>query len=199
MALHRVSSIVGLCALLLSPLSMAEEEQEAGGPFSVYPFTPPKAMQADFAGYREQWVRLTGFEYSGLHWKQFIAIFSNKGERVFRHNFRMYLAEIEADEEEEEIEVEYKAYAPGTIVLKENYTAHLGKPSDPMTLTIMRKRKPGYDPKRGDWEYLQTSVNGDTILNGNSQNPSVEKACAECHSNVSDRDYIFASFYSKLR
>ena len=190
---------LGLHAALFSASAIGGSGSDPHNPFSFYPFALPQAQADYFQGYREQWSRLTGFEYSGLHWKQFIAIFSNTGEAVFRHNYRTRLAEIEADEEEEDFEGAFKAYAPGTILLKENYTSHLGKPSDPLTLTIMIKRASGYDPKRGDWEYLQTSVDGAIIVHGNSQNSTIEKACAECHNNVSERDYIFSSFYNILR
>lgn len=196
MFLHRVNSLLRVCLMSLFASSVYAEQQADPYliyPFSVYPFALPKTDADRFLKYREKWSRLTGFEHSGLHWQQFVVLFSNIGEPTFQYNYNAYLAKIEDDEDE--IEVEYKVYPLGTILLKENYASHLGKPSEPLSLTIMTKRIKGYDPNYGDWEYLQTSKDGETILQGNSQDVIVKKVCIDCHNNTAERDFIFSSFY----
>ena len=181
---------------MVSHVAYAQAKDES--PFNIYPFQWPVIEGVDLHQYRSQWERLTGFEYSGLHWKQFIAIYSNTGRGVFKHNYLNFLLQQEAEEEEEDdIDFTYKQYLPGTVILKENYASEGGKPSDALTLTVMIKHKPGYDADNGDWEYVQSDVTGKVLIQGSSQNPAVRAVCAECHRNIKDRDYIFATFFSR--
>ena len=188
-----------LCFSFSSTYANPTSEASSGSPFDIFPFDAPSSKGVDLANYRNQWNRLTGFEYSGLHWKQFIVVYSNIGKSVFRHNYITYLNQIEAEEEEEDFEGAFKKYAVGSVLIKENYGSDHGKPGDPQTLTIMIKRTPGYDADFGDWEYLQSNVKGKFLVQGNSQNFVVKKTCLECHANVAERDYIFSSFYSESK
>lgn len=165
-------------------------------PFDIMPFALPKLEPALYKDYRKSWHRLTGFEYSGLHWQQFVAIYVNKGADIYRDNYLAYLSlyRDEDDEEEEDTVYTFKAYELGTIFLKENYLANAGQPGHPSSLATMIKRKPGYDVQGGNWEYLQTDIHGNVIMQGNSADPSIKKACAECHANMAERDYIFSTF-----
>lgn len=186
----------GLCLSGVALVCSAEAD-----PFGIYPFQLPEKYQSELKDYRTQWDRLTGFEHSGLHWQQFIAVFINKDAGVYENNYSEYLRYYQ-DSEEDEDEAEepaFKPYSPGTIVLKENFDASSGTPHVPLSVTMMIKREPGYDSASGDWQYVQFDKSGKIILDGNAQDDVVNSTCAACHSNISDRDYVFANFYSKRK
>jgi hypothetical protein len=184
--------------LNISPVA-ASSTDKSGTPFDVYPFVVPQNISVDLSNYRNQWDRLTGFEYSGLHWMQFIVVYSNTGKEVFLHNYKTYLDQFEAEEEEEDFDGSFQKYSEGAVVVKENYNSDHGRPGQATTLTIMIKHAPGYDADNGDWEYMQTDVSGNILLRGNSADVNVNKTCAECHANVAERDYVFSTFYSKVK
>lgn len=191
-------------SLLVSELSSAEESKQdiaqLTNPFDIMPFSLPKSEPILYTNYRKKWSRLTGFEYSGLHWQQFVSIYVNKGEDIYRKNYLAYLALYRSDDDdvqEEDTTIDiFQEYELGTIFLKENYLSNEGKPSHPSSLTIMIKRKPGYDEMGGNWEYLQSDINGNVLMQGNSTNPKIKKVCSECHANMAERDYVFSTFLS---
>ena len=41
-------------------------------------------------------------------------------------------------------------------------------PGLPVSVTMMIKHKPGYDPKHGDWEYAQFDPDGNITVSGNT-------------------------------
>lgn len=168
-----------------------------GDPFKVYPFKIPEAYQQALEGYRTGWQRVTGFEHSGLHWQQFIAVYLNQDADVYAKNYAEYLRLYQDADEDEELEPAFKTYRPGTIVLKENFGASNGSPDTPLTVTMMIKREPGYDSQYGDWQYVQFDKNANIILSGKANDPVVKPMCGNCHVNIGERDYIFANFYSK--
>ncbi len=168
-------------------------------PFEVMPFKLPKPYEQEMGGYRNKWARITGFEYSGLHWGQFVVIFVNQGVDIYKNNYLAYIqnyADEDDDDEDEEDSQIFEPYKSGTIFVKENYLSDGGHPSTPFTLTIMKKHAKGYDPKNGDWEYLQSDVNGKVLLQGDANEVDVHKQCAECHQNMAERDYIFSTYFS---
>ena len=202
-----VSLLLSGILFLGSQHGIAEEKNEnvdiVKNPFDVLPFELPKADSDLYKNYRKNWSRLTGFEYSGLHWKQFVAIFANKGADIYRENYLAYLAlyrddDDDEDEDEEDSEDEsidsFREYEIGTIFLKENYQADKGKPGKPSSLTMMIKRPAGFDPNGGNWEYLQTDVKGGVIMQGDSNNQLIQSSCSNCHANMAERDYIFSTF-----
>jgi len=180
-------------------MSEPHNNEKVINPFHVMPFTLPKGSGQSYVDYRKNWSRLTGFEYSGLHWKQFVAIFVNKGADIYRENYLAYLSlyrddDDEDEEDEDESEQVFKAYPDGTVFLKENYQSKQGKPGEPSSLTLMIKKQAGFDTQGGDWEYLQSDVAGNIIMQGSAQDPQIKKACADCHMNMAERDYIFSTF-----
>ena len=199
-AVMKTTTILFSLLLWASGLTVADTHQteKVINPFHVMPFALPQGNSQSYADYRKNWSRLTGFEYSGLHWKQFVAIFVNKGADIYRENYLAYLSlyrdEDDDEDEDEETEQVFKVYSQGTVFLKENYQANQGKPGEPSSLTLMIKRQAGFDHQGGDWEYLQSDVNGDIIMQGNSQDPQIKSACADCHMNMAERDYIFSTF-----
>ena len=185
----------GLCSVGLNA------ENQAIDPFSINPFVVPEEFKTQLEDYRTGWKRVTGYEYSGLHWNQFIAVYLSDGLETYRNNYSEYLR-YHQDYEDDEDEVEepnFMSYPTGTIVLKENFAATEGLPKIPLTITMMLKREDGYDPQGGEWEYVQFDANGNMILRGNSQSEVVNKACANCHMNLEERDYIFSNFFSKSK
>lgn len=181
-------------------LALTCQSASADKPFSIYPFEIPTQYQSTLKDYREDWTRLSGFEYSGLHWKQFMVVYINREAKVYANNYReklRYMEELEELDEDEITEPSYQTYSEGTVVLKENFTAENGSPGQPISVTMMVKRKAGFDAKHGDWEYIQFGPKGDIVVSGKASDPAVNALCANCHVNIKERDFIFTSFYSQ--
>lgn len=189
-------SIIGLLSLLAAHNSYAQPEDPS--PYEVQLFNTPAASQQVIANYRSRWSRLTGFEYSGLHWNQFISVYTNTGETTYKNNYMEYITWFEDPEDEDNNPV-YAKYPEGAIILKENFSAESGKPGTPISVTAMIKRGKDYDPGKGNWEYLQFDAKGNILLQGNSSNSAVSENCANCHSHVENRDYIFSQIFSNQR
>ena len=160
------------------------------------PFKIPKKFEALLKDYRKNWVRLTNIEFSGLHWNNGVVVYINKNRKTFLHNHIGFLKIredlLEDDEEEEDL---FLVYPVGAILVKENYLLENGIPVAILTVTVMIKRQRGYDPKTGDWEFLQFDPKGKILVSGNSKNKRVEAVCASCHRNIVSRDFIFSTFY----
>ncbi|MDC3332684.1 cytochrome P460 family protein [bacterium] len=191
-----------LCLLVigfsLSPNVFSESNKTEG----QYKFVLPSDLIGDESvSYRDSWKKLTGFEGSGLHWNSFIRIFvsNNAAKQVYSNNFAQYLLWYEAyDEDEDEAEdPSYKMYPVGSIIVKENYIKKNDKPGDPLALSIMVKRAPGFDKDFGDWEYLQVDPTGNVLMRGNSKSEIIKTSCQSCHSNVPEKDFVFSSFLSR--
>ena len=152
--------------------------------------------------YRSTYHRLTGYDFSGLHWKQYIMIFMNKNPDVYVNNYleyvRLYLEFDEDEDDFEDEEKQFEEYEIGTILLKEHFSNNDGKPGSPLTNTLMIKREKGYDPEGGDWHYVQFDTTGKIIMEGNSQRSKIKSNCSECHSNMAERDYVFTTFNSRM-
>ena len=75
----------------------------------------------------------------------------------------------------------------GSMIVKEK----LGSPDStaPEVLTVMIKRKPGYNPENGDWEYL--------VLDGPASK-IVERGkltrCSSCHSSYEHSDFVTRTY-----
>ena len=166
---------------------------------SVSPFKAPGKYAAVFADYRSGWTRLTGYEFSGLHWGQFISIYVNKDPDTYARNYREYLrlyVDADIDENSHAEAGHFEPYAVGTVFLKENYRAESGVRSTPLTVTAMIKREAGYDPATRDWEFVQYDTTGRILFSGNSSDAATQAMCIKCHGNISERDLIFSTFYS---
>jgi len=85
-------------------------------------------------------------------------------------------------------------YPVGSIIVKEKYDdiQESNKRGRTNAIAVMTKRKPGYDPGHGDWEYayidLDTEQKIKTITRGKISN------CIDCHSNRSASDYVFRDY-----
>ncbi len=200
MALNAPVSRFGLCVapLLWLALSAAGPPQTTPPPSGglitskTSPFAAPKDpnLHKLLADYRAQWPRLTGLQYSGMHWGQSVIIFVNQHRDIYRRNHLTYLQEFEEADEDETYE--YTPYPVGTIFVKENFLVQVDAKAQALTLAIMIKREPGYDPELGDWEFVQIGHDGQTIVQGaSSKEPAVANLCGTCHKNLADRDYIF--------
>ena len=82
-----------LCAIIAITYGMAiaEESPPADKPtsekdiFKVQPFQLPDTLKNSLKDYRHTWLRLTGFDFSGLHWNQFVVIYVNKGAEIYKN------------------------------------------------------------------------------------------------------------------
>ena len=162
------------------------------------PFKIPSTLSKDLSDYKRRFMELSGFELSGLHWKQFVRIYVNKRADVYVNNYLEYVrVYLNTDENADTAAAgKFQAYPVGTIFLKENYKSEDGKPGSPTMLTIMIKHQAGYYPQGGDWEYIYVGVDGSILFQGNASNPGVQAMCAKCHGNMRERDFIFSTFCS---
>lgn len=199
--IHRLFVMVILLALPMV-VSFADHN---GSTAHGYNNNPPKFSNVPkFDGfdldYRKKWSRITGYEYSGLHWKQFVVIYVNGSADIYRNNYQAYLSNYTDDDDYEDgsevIESEFEEYPEGTIFIKEHYLNNEGHPGVFNGLSIMTKRKKGYDPEFGDWEYTYVDAQGRITEHGNSNNAMVNSLCVNCHANLKERDYVFSTFYS---
>ena len=147
----------------------------------------------EFANYRTKFKRITDFKNSGLHWQQFVVIYTNT--EIYEKNYaEYYRCFVDEDYDEDDDEPpSFVPYKPGDVIVKENYADESNTPSIPLTLTIMKKMPAGYDPKYGDWRYIQLNIEGKTIVDGNSDDASVYGLCIDCHKNIESRDFIFTN------
>lgn len=181
--------------LVIPSLSIAD----GSDPFQQSLFKIPPKYQKDFVNYRQRFKRMSGFEFSGLHWNNFVVVYSGLDESVYKKNYFEFLKFLNMDEEDEEDEdmiIDYQLYPVGAVVIKENYSNESSLPREPVSLTIMKKMPPGYNPKNGDWLYLQSDRDGNIMIEGKHGDPGVTKVCSECHSNIKERDFIFSTFFT---
>lgn len=154
----------------------------------------------EISGY-QNWEVVNPFGLSGLHWNQVVRIFMNSNLQVYRNNHQQFLNTYMSDsffnDEAGTTEKEgstFQEYPPGTILVKENYMlGEAGGRGEPSTLTVMIKRKPGFDPGSGDWEFIQSAAEGKVLLRGGARKRAVNAACVQCHAHMQERDYIFST------
>ena len=164
-------------------------------PYQKSEFSIPDNYKNIIYNYPKKWQRLSGYEYSALHWEQFVVVFVNNKDDIYSNNHFEFMRVYEEDLDPEEDEINYKKYEVGTIILKESFLNIDSRPTTPLFLSGMIKRKPGYDPEFGDWEYFQSNPDGKIIAMGNSKDKQVEATCVNCHSNINDQDFVFATHY----
>lgn len=184
---------IGLTLLSTHFITRAEK---ASSPFDTPVFKVPASYEKDFGNYRSKFKRMSGFEYSGLHWNNFVVVYVANDNSVYKKNYFEYLKFLDFDEEEEDEpgEFNYQQYPPGAVVVKENFLSSEGRPIQPLTLTTMIKMEPGYDPEHNDWLYIQSDIAGNIIMEGKYDKPQIHSACSDCHGNIKERDYIFSTF-----
>lgn len=198
--------LLGTCIGTLN-FVFAEDETTPTSSFdTVLPFTSkgdftlPAELENQFGDYRKNWSRLTGYEFSGLHWNNFIVIYINQEPDVYTYNYQEFAkhytdeGDDDWDDEEDDDEVNFKEYSVGTAFLKEHFVSKDGRPAEGSLMTAMIKREKGYDPNFGDWQYYWVTATGHIIMKGKSDNKSLFSSCIECHSNMADRDYVFSTF-----
>ncbi|MGH9760808.1 MAG: cytochrome P460 family protein, partial [Blastocatellia bacterium] len=75
-------------------------------------------------------------------------------------------------------------FPEGTLIVKEKLLDSAS--SDPVLLTVMRKRAKGYNPEIGDWEFAVLDGKAQTIqANGKLGN------CMQCHKAARASDFVF--------
>lgn len=78
-------------------------------------------------------------------------------------------------------------FPEGSVIVKEK----LGSKDSlsPELLTVMIKRKPGYNPGNGDWEYMSVDGAGKEV-----QARGRLESCQACHLMVKDSDYVSRNY-----
>ena len=188
-------SMVASPLIILFSLSVAGDLADGKQPRRDKEFTLPKSLHGDFSDYRNQWIRLNNIDYSGLHWQQFITVYTKHGQVAYKHNHLAYRRWYE-DPDDEDNDIPFKKYPIGTAFVKENFTSHHSKPGKLSTVTAMIKRRYKGSTNGDSWEYIQFDTDGNIIVQGGADNTRIARTCANCHASVAERDYIFATTYS---
>ena len=83
-------------------------------------------------------------------------------------------------------------YPVGSVVVKQKFS---GTPIQTVVLhTVMKKRKPGFDPANSDWEYSVVDGAGlKTLAVGRIE------SCISCHSQYQSTDYVTRVYLSHAR
>jgi hypothetical protein len=84
-------------------------------------------------------------------------------------------------------QAEKPRFSVGSVIVKEKLSAP--DSTRPELLTVMIKRRAGYDPKKGDWEYLVTDGAGKKVYERGKINN-----CQRCHVTQSASDYVFRPY-----
>ncbi|HTE19258.1 MAG TPA: cytochrome P460 family protein [Armatimonadota bacterium] len=82
----------------------------------------------------------------------------------------------------------------GSVIVKEKLPD--ARSRRPELLTVMVKRRPGYNAANGDWEYLVTDGAARVTARGKLEN------CASCHASERSTDFVFRNYLpdgAKLR
>ncbi len=216
MTIKSISSIMAVCACLVvlsvaagckdessdGKASPSHADSSSGGKSaanSPSPFKIPDKYAEVFTDYRQNWVSLTGYEFSGLHWGQYISLYVNKNPDTYIKNYleyvRLYVNQ-DIDEASTTEEKHFEPYPVGTIFLKENFRAEGGQPANPLTVTAMIKKEKGYDPATNDWQFIQFGTEGNILFDGNSHDAPTQMMCIKCHGNMAERDFIFSTYCS---
>lgn len=81
------------------------------------------------------------------------------------------------------MEEKWPRFPEGSIIVKEKLSTK--ESISPELLTVMKKREPGYDPQKGDWEYFVFDGAGREVkASGKLEN------CQGCHLDDKDTDYV---------
>jgi hypothetical protein len=77
-------------------------------------------------------------------------------------------------------------YPEGTVILKEKFADAAG--TKPVLFTGMLKRKKGYNPQAGDWQFF--------VLNSNATKFETRgmRSCANCHEPFHDTDFVSRNY-----
>jgi hypothetical protein len=158
------------------------------------PFTPPPNAGIP-ADYRQRWRALTKLAFSGMHWNQSVVVYSNAPDDTYQHNQNTWWEQEQNSgwSSNEDQAAPFHTYARGTVLVKEGFNVDAKGRHMPTFLAVMVKREGGFDPEHGDWEYLQSTPQGQVMLRGSFSSAPVRAACGECHSNVAERDYVFST------
>jgi hypothetical protein len=80
-------------------------------------------------------------------------------------------------------------FPEGSVIVKEKLASRFSE--SPELLTVMIKRRKGFNPRGGDWEYMVVDGTGTKIEGrGNLKN------CQGCHLGNQKTDYIFRTYLS---
>ena len=74
-------------------------------------------------------------------------------------------------------------FPQGSLIVKEKLSSR--ESQAPELLTVMLKREPGYDPRRGDWEYMMLDGSASKIVERGRLT-----SCSSCHVAYSATDFV---------
>ncbi|NRA39966.1 MAG: cytochrome P460 family protein, partial [Planctomycetes bacterium] len=91
----------------------------------------------------------------------------------------------------EDVDVQYEAYSPGTILVKSHFLDKIIV--KPKKVTFMIKEKRHYDIQYDNWRYVMFD-GGRKVLDGNSQSNAVYTQCISCHQSVRNRGFTYNNY-----
>ncbi len=77
-----------------------------------------------------------------------------------------------------------RTFPVGAVLVKEKFDSESG--GKPTLLTAMVKRKPGFNPKVGDWEFFSVELGKKIVVSRGTMD-----SCIGCHQNVAQNGFVF--------
>lgn len=84
-----------------------------------------------------------------------------------------------------------RTFPVGSVIVKEKFAREGRKTPKAELSTVMIKRKKGFNPKCGDWEFAVLDAAGKKLMDRGKL-----EACMKCHVRQAKRDFVFGSYRS---
>ncbi len=84
-------------------------------------------------------------------------------------------------------------FPAGSVLVKEAFEDHGGKPGGMSKVFVMEKRARGYDAANGDWHWAVVLPDGAVAMTGNGKAGSPTQFCGACHQQAKVNDYVFGN------
>ena len=128
---------------------------------------------------------------SATHWNRIIVSEGVADGGVYAANYRIA---HDPEQEDETLRI-YRRYPIGATITKHHFAtladAQAWKSEE--FLTRMVRTESGHGPNQDPWRYERIAADGQHIIEGFADLPSVQMQCASCHANAVQRDFIFTT------
>ena len=190
-----------VCAVILPACQQTEETAEKPLPIEAVAGADPKAPEVDtdglaqFVGYRS-WYRVNpepigmtdvvALMCANLTAKA-AAEMRAKDPHIAVQEQKSFTVFVNGIGKDRLMGSKKGEFPVGTIIVKEKHNGSDASTSE--LLTVMIKRKKGFSPEIGDWEFL--------VLEGfakSVQGRGAMEVCISCHTAVEDNDFVYADY-----
>lgn len=128
---------------------------------------------------------------SATHWNRIIISEGVADDGVYAANFRI----AHDPEQEDETLRTYRRYPVGATITKHHFAtlADAQAWKNEEFITRMVRTESAHGPDQDPWRYERIAADGQQVVEGFADQPSVRIQCAGCHVNAAQRDFIFTT------